>query len=492
MSFNEEFNNEEKENSSFYPKEDEKNEIFQEIDNEYQDNINNSKNEIIFCGCCNSACRIKFKSKTILNIKCENSWKILSTQDFNANYIKSGDLINGLKNIFCVPHNNKYQIYCKHCKLNLCKDCKVENTCQKHIKIPLETDKINVLINYKNNHYNLNLNNQEENDFCRLLDALILAHEQYPNIKTYKSIESACELIELRNDGKIENDSIILKKGISIKNLIGLRKKRRISGLAFNAFNIYLNNMNFKNMKYLFNIWLKNNSELIKLTLGGNNLTNIKYLKNAKLDKLQLLDLSRNKLGDKNIKYISSLQCKNLEELYLHHNMFTDYTIFNEISEKFNLIVFYIGFNKFEKNFDKLKACKFEKLDELGLNYIFDKKTYRKLQAFDMPNLEYLFVQNNGIDSFEFLEKMNIPHLKRLYINKNELKEIDIDILIKFPNLDKVIFDCNSINKIDNIEKINDLKNLEEFSIEYNKLNEDTKRVLKNIKNENKKLKLCA
>ena len=172
--------------------------------------------------------------------------------------------------------------------------------------------------------------------------------------------------------------------------------------------------------------------------------------------------------------------------------MFTDYTIFNEISDKFNLIVFYIGFNKFEKNFDKLKACKFINLDELGLNYVFDNKTYRKLQEFDMPNLEYLFVQNNGIDSFEFLEKMNIPDLKRLYMNKNELKEIDIDILINFPNLEKDIFDCNSINKIRNIEKINNLKNLEEFSIEYNKLSEETTRMLKNIKNENKKLKLYA
>ena len=485
-----ELSNEEKSNSSFYPKEDEKNEAFQEIDDEYQSNINNFNDEVIICVCCKSACRIKFKSKTILNIKCENAWKILDTSKFNSDYIKSSELTNDSINFFCFTHHQKYEKYCKHCKSGICIDCNYEISCQKHIIVPLEIieTKKKCLIDYKKKHYNPNKNNDEENNFCRLLEVLILTHERYPNIKTYKSIESACELIELLNNGKKENEKIKLKKGVSIKNLRGL-KKRRCEPFAFN---IYLDNMNFKNIKYLSKIWLQNNSELIKLTLGGNNISNIKYLKNAKMDKLKLLDLARNKLGDENIKYISSLQCKSLEELYLHHNMFTDYTIFNEISDKFNLIVFYIGFNKFEKNFDKLKACKFINLDELGLNYVFDNKTYRKLQEFDMPNLEYLFVQNNGIDSFEFLEKMNIPDLKRLYMNKNELKEIDIDILINFPNLEKVIFDCNSINKIKNIEKINNLKNLEEFSIEYNKLSEETTKMLKNIKNENKKLKLYA
>ena len=192
--------------------------------------------------------------------------------------------------------------------------------------------------------------------------------------------------------------------------------------------------MNFKKLKYLSKIYLKNNPGLIKLSLGGNNITNIKFLKDLEMEELKLLDLSRNKLGDENMKYLSSLKCKKLEELYLHHNMFSDYTIFNIISLTFNLKLLYIGFNRFEKNFTKLEACKFHKLEELGLNYVFDKNTYRKLQEFDMPNLLYLFVQNNEIDSFDFLEKMNIPKLRRLNINKNELKEIDIDVLTKFPN----------------------------------------------------------
>ena len=488
MRFNEE-TFEEDEKSNMYHENNENSEIsfFKAIDDLFNDEDNyKSEEEIIFCSCCKSACRIKFKSKTELNIKCENGWKIEKTSTFNSEYIKNRSFIDDLKNFSCNIHDNKYQIYCKHCKLSLCEKCKADYNCQKHIKIFLETDKINYLKRYRNN-YNPNINDKEEENFCRLLKVLIFTHEKYPNIKTYKSIESACELIEMLNKGKKENEDVKLKNGISIKNLLELKKQKGKSG---NIVNIYLNNMNFKNLKYLSKIYLKNNPGLIKLTLGGNNITNIKYLKDLEMDELKLLDLSRNKLGDENINYISSLQCKNLEELYLHHNMFSDYTIFNVISQTFNLILLYIGFNRFEKNFNKLEACKFHKLNELGLNYVFDKNTYRKLQEFDMPNLLYLFVQNNEIDSFDFLEKMNIPKLIKLYINKNELKEIDIDVLVKFPNLDDINLDCNSINRIINIEKIKDLKNLEEFSIEYNKLNEDTKKMLKNIKEENLKLKL--
>ena len=489
MSFNEDSTNKGDKSTGFYPEEN----IISIKDFPDDKNLDDNEiilnDEIIFCGCCESSCRIKFKSKTQLNIKCENAWKILETSIFNKDYIKTRKFIGTLKNLLCTSHNKIYEIYCKNCKMNRCTDCNVENNCQKHKTISLKSENINVLNTYINNNYHPNLNNKDENSFCYLLKTLIFTHEKYPNIKTYKSIASACELIELLNSGKKENEKIVLKEGLSIKDYPGLRKKNIKLGKAFN---IYLNNTNFKKLKYLSKTFLKDNSKLLKLTLAGNNLTNIKFLSYAKMDKLELLDLSRNKLGNRNIKHLAALQCRNLKELYLHHNMFNDYTIFNIISKNFNLTLFYIGFNKFEKNFDKLEACKFINLDEIGLNYVFNKETNKKLQEFEMPNLEHLFVQNNEINSIDFLKKMNIPKLKSLYINKNELKEIDIDVLTKFPNLDNIIFDCNSISKIINIEKIKDLKNLEEFSIEYNKLDSNTKKILENIKKENKKLKLYA
>ena len=103
MSYNEESNNREKINSSFYPIDDKKDEYLEEIDNKYQVNINsNSNNKIICCCCCKSICRIKSKSKTSLNIKYENGWKLLDASDINFNCIKSEDLIEDSKIFFVV------------------------------------------------------------------------------------------------------------------------------------------------------------------------------------------------------------------------------------------------------------------------------------------------------------------------------------------------------------------------------------------------------
>ena len=469
--------------SNFYP----------ENENEItlnEKDYNNSVEEVIFCGCCESAFKIKFKSKTKLNIKCEKAWKILETSDLIKSYIKYRDKINDLRNLICIFHNNKYQRFCTNCKINLCVDCIIENNCQgnNHTVISLEAEEVNELKNYIKNNYNLKENNKEEQNFCYLLKTLVSTHEKYPNIKTYKSILSAFKLIELLKKGKNENEKIEkLKEGKFIKDLNDLRKKR---GKSDKFFNINLNNMAFKNLKFLSKYFLKDNSKLLKLTLAGNNLTNIKFITYAKMDNLILLDLSRNKLGNRNIKHISSLQCPKLEEFYLHQNMFNDYTLFNTISKKFNLIVFYIGFNKFEKNFDKIEACKFPNLNEVGINFNFNNETFEKFVGFEMPNLEYLFIQNNDINSLAFLEKMNIPKLKMLYVNRNKLKEIDIDVLTKFNNLETVNFDLNSIDDIDNIEKIKYLKQLKLFSIKNNKLDNKDKKILEDIKKENEKLKL--
>ena len=103
MSYNEESNNREKINSSFYPIDDKKDEDLEELDNKNKVNINsNSNNKIIYCCCCKSICRIKSKSKTSLNIKYENDWKLLDASDINFNCIKSEDLIEDSKIFFVV------------------------------------------------------------------------------------------------------------------------------------------------------------------------------------------------------------------------------------------------------------------------------------------------------------------------------------------------------------------------------------------------------
>ena len=131
-----------------------------------------------------------------------------------------------------------------------------------------------------------------------------------------------------------------------------------------------MDNENFRNIKYLYKKILKINTNLLKLTLSGNNITNIIFLSMANLSLLKHLDLSRNKLGNINIKYLKYLNCRSLKRLYIHQNMFTDYIILNVVSDKFNLEIFYVGFNRLEQNIDKLKAFNFPNLKEFGINYL--------------------------------------------------------------------------------------------------------------------------
>ena len=146
-----------------------------------------------------------------------------------------------------------------------------------------------------------------------------------------------------------------------------------------------------------------------------------------------------------------------------------------------------IGFNRYEKNIDELDDCNFEQLVDIGLNYVFNRDTFHLLQKFKMPNLEQFHIQNNEINSLFFLEKMNLTKLKELYLKQNSLREIDINDLLKYKYLEIVNLDYNSIYKINNIENILKMKNLNEFSKEYNKLDEIVKKYLKE-KNEKFKI----
>ena len=451
------------------------------------DDIEWNETFIIYCKCCSSTIKIKFISKELVNVKCNKYWKIMNVENFNIKYLNLIRNINPtINNLQCTKHNNKFVQYCQNCKKNKCLDCNIENNCQEHTHISFSTEKIAKLNTYI--HQNDYKNDFSEISFCKLLKFLIITHEEYPNIKTFQSIESASLLLDLIEQGKKENESIQKKEGKFVTNFKEIYKDD-VQGI----YSIYLDNENFRNIKYLYKQIIKRNTNLLKLTLSGNNITNIKFLSWANLNLLKHLDLSRNKLGNINIKYLNDLNCRSLKRLYIHQNMFNDYILLNVVSDKFNLEIFYVGFNRLEQNIDKLKACNFPNLKEFGINYIFGKYTtknkeikdsFEKLKEFKIPNLENLYAQNNDINSLSLFDKMQLQKLKELYLNKNELKEIDINTVTKFPNLERISFNFNSISKINNINKIKDLKNLKKFSIENNRLDSETKKILKDIEKE--------
>ena len=437
--------------------------------------------KIFYCPCCLSTVKIKFIDSKMINIKCQKEWRCITMEEAIRNFFQDSiiDLDKSkVINLYCIRHKDKkvfniYQKYCINCKYDLCEDCNFTKRCESHDvrNLILEKEIKDYLENYINN-YNEFENDEDSNNLYKIIKVLLYTYGEFPNIRTLTSLENAYNYLK-----KLNRNNII-KAGKFIKEAKDLSKKYLKRNKVFE---IKIDRQNFTNIKFLSKILFntKNVDSLVKLTLSGNNITTIKPLLNAKTKlglfiNLKHLDLSRNKLGDENIDYLREFDCKNLKEIYLHMNCFTDYTIINMINEKFNsdLRVLYIGFNRLSKNSDKLKNCNFPKLKKIGLNYIFNKNNYKNLAKIKMESLEELYIQNNGIDSFNFLKKMQLPNMKEIYLVNNETQEVNMDDFIHFSNLER-IFLGNSFKKIKNFNKIKNLNKFKYIEVNNNIINSE-------------------
>ena len=443
------------------------------------------------CFCQNPGCRSPVKIKFInfeqLNIRCIKEWKSISLNEFIASYIKDVK-ISSIKdekiyNFYCMRHENidyikKFDRYCENCKFDLCKECSFLPNCENHdyINLILEDEKRVFLEGYIEN--NSQAQNENTKKICELIEALLNTNKEFPNVRTFKSLENVYKLLSKDDkEDKNNNDIFIIKTG----KIINEWKDFKSNIITEKLYKIDMNEKNFRALQLLYRVLTKNKNlaSFVKLVLSGNNLSSIKPLLYANsrsiFTNLIHLDLARNNLGDENIEYIRKLKCENLKYLYLNRNLFHDYTIFNEVSKNFgsHLLLFYIGFNRFSKNIEKLGKCEFPKLESIGLNYVFGEKNVEEnLKKFKMENLQQLFIQNNGINSFSFLKDMNLPKIQEIYLENNETEGIDIENFLKFSTLKK-IFLGNSFTKIINFKKISDLKMFEYIQVNDYKINID-------------------
>ena len=444
--------------------------------------------KIIYCSCCMCTPKLKFNNindTCYVSVICEKGKNPITIKECLDKYIYKNDINLKIEekifNLYCRRHEkqnafNKYKIYCSNCKFDLCEDCIIESKkrCEYHDKVELnlEESEKKFLLNYLKN--NKNNNTEYIQNFCELIEILLYMQKEFPNIRTLKSLKSI--IIFLQGGNKVEeiiNVKIIKKiKDLPKKNKNSLKKFSEVK-----AFEISIEKQNFRHIKFLSKI-MKNikNDSLIKLSLAENKLRSIKPLSQADskykfLVNLKHLDLSRNLLDNKNIKYLKKLSCKNIKFLYLTANMFTDYNIFNIIIEEFNsnLKIFYIGFNRFEGNIQAKKIYNFPKLKKLGLNYVFNENNYLTLTKFEMENLEELYIQNNGIVSMDFLQNMNLPKLREIYLANNESEEIDINHFKNFVNLERIFLDY-STTKIINLKEAKTLHNFQYIKINNDKI----------------------
>ena len=91
--------------------------------------------------------------------------------------------------------------------------------------------------------------------------------------------------------------------------------------------------------------------QLKELILNNNNISDLKPLEKAKFEKLEILDLSQNKIS--NINIFDRVNFKGIKQLYLGYNDISDIKVFERVNfEKLEVLL--LNDNKIDKNKDAL------------------------------------------------------------------------------------------------------------------------------------------
>ena len=329
----------------YYTKDDSKNEdLNRELLKEkmmiLEINLENKFNKkIVYCNCCNycnSSVQFKFFSENRIKKFCESEEKSFGIDDCQQ-YIKTktdilkDDLQNDyeqqqidFKDLYCILHKKKKFIaYCTDCRKNRCEDCIVEFN-----------EKTHNMINFKPPSFTIEKFIKYGYKFCRFINAILNTIKEYPNIYSYKSLESAEKLLtgKYNNLNQINNDEdYIIVKNFS---LLSKRKHKKNKDYYKNIKSIVLEAQNIRSLNYFTK--LENLSNLRYLKLRENHISSIEWLLKCNfLNNLIVLDLNNNSIGDNNIKYFKKLYLRekllNLEQLYLFENRLESFTLFDFI-----------------------------------------------------------------------------------------------------------------------------------------------------------------
>ncbi len=238
-----------------------------------------------------------------------------------------------------------------------------------------------------------------------------------------------------------------------------------------NLSKIYLSENNITNITPLTFI---KSQKLEELYLDNNNITNIDALRYINLTSLKDLILYCNEISS--IDVLAGLSFSNLVQLNLYKNKVSNIDSLSKIKMP-NLKILHLGFNKIT-NIDVLEKVDFPELISLNLNRneissidVLEKVNFKKLESLDFfdnkisdidvlskvcfPSLKYLNFWINNIKNIQLLSKANFPKLEKLNLSNNNISDISSVINFKFPLLKELNFQYNKIN----IEKNNNLFN---------------------------------
>ena len=422
------------------------------------------KKKLILCQNCGKSPKISFNSLKLININCE--CQIYENENIEKFYEYFFTFTNNkikFENFTCQNHlNKKFRYFCEDCNFDICKDCIAKDGKHKtHTYVSLLDCKkqFEVIKEFKENEY-----------FSEIMDLLKMAYEEYPNSNLYETINNAFSFISQKkyNNNDLNNDILIEAKRmlkIRISSQI-LENKNNINEII----EIQIIRQNFHNLNELCQFEFPN---LKLLNLSENNIDDISPLKNLISPNLEGLVLLKNKINDKNIKYIKDFQFQKLKTLNFFNNNFTNYQIFDEIKVFKNLTLLYIGSNRFQEDISHINIntikYNFYNLKTLGVTKgVFTNNTIELLTYFKFPKLTTLYLSGNNLNSLSFVKNIDCPELKEIWLKDNDLK--DFEELLKFKKLEIFNLENNLIKSLEKIEPFLKMGKLKKVYISENKI----------------------
>ena len=456
------------------------------------------QNEHFFCKKCYKIPTIKFLNinDIIYTCNCKKNYKVKLNIFLKDAIVKIDEDENTEENnrinksiydlaaFYCQEHKKeKYCYYCDSCSEHLCRKCLREYNNHNYDQILIfdqlmnETDKKIAFINDKFN-LNSSIFENESSEFLneahdkiertssliKLMSVIFNDYNNQTNYSHFQIISNCAQYIEFLIKKESDEKYLLdLKEQITIFFKRDLQKNLNKSELIIKI------NIKKNNLFDISQICQANLINLEELALSQNNISNIEPLINAKFKKVKKIDLSENKIGDKNIEHLKKLKFNELKDLNLFLNNLTDFHFFEMLNNKYlgKLELLYIGSNRFyNSNIDIIFDA--SNIEEIGLsNGIFDDSSIHLINNFKFTNLSILFLQSNDISSLFFVNNLELPNLKQFWVNSCSIS--DYFPLIKYKTLEKIMIRNNCIEKIDKlIEFIKSLKNLKILDISGN------------------------
>ena len=451
--------------------------------------------EYFICKECHIFPRIIFNYDNSLNIKCncrkiKNLWPNSTTFVNNYSFQKNIE-----KYLYCKEHtSNKYKYYCSYCKIDICEECYIEKH-KRHSPSILKDNSMEPSLNYVHNliiEINDFINDLKERK--KLIEMLINEYYEFPCYNLYKSIKSAKEYLE-NSDKKVFLQKINFIPTPQIFKIITKENQLINRNNSFPIIRINLSKQNIKDLSSFNGLELKNLKNLI---LNDNFITNIDPLLKCNFENLENFQLQNNQLNYKSLEHLDQINFTNIKFINLYINKIESIKIFEKILNFKTLKRFDVGDNKFNKeeifnNGNKKYDLSF--LENIGITGNFTDETIHFISNLIFPNLKRLYVSRNNLSSLDFLKNIHCENLYNFWAIQNNLTDYNDILKLEYKdNIEFLHLEENNISNIDNlfdfISKFPKIKELYLYSNRIDLNNLKNQRIIENIRNEFKGLKL--